>query len=132
MKYMVLMNATSADLASFGAMPREDFLAHIQFMAKLNDELKAKGELVNATGLGGPHEAKLVQARDGGDAPIVTDGPFAEGKEFLAGFWIVDVKDEARIVELAALISSAPGKGGVPMNFPVEVRPIPSQDPTKP
>jgi hypothetical protein len=131
MKYMVLMNATPAGLKSFGSMPREDFRAHVQFMMKLNEDLKAKGELVDAKGLGGPHEAKIVRAREGGGAPIVTDGPFAEGKEFLAGFWILDVKDEARIVEIAGYISTAPGKGGVPLNFPVEVRPIPEQNPSK-
>ncbi len=126
MKYMVLMNATPAGLASFGSMPKEDLQAHIRFMHELNDDLKARGELEIAMGLGGPHEAKLVQARKDAD-PIVTDGPFAEGKEFLAGFWILEVASEARIVEIAAYISSAPGKGGVPLRFPVEVRPVPPQ-----
>ncbi|OJY16991.1 MAG: hypothetical protein BGO98_12560 [Myxococcales bacterium 68-20] len=127
MKYMILMNATAAGLASFGTMSKEDFQAHVGFMLQLNKELEAAGELVDAKGLGGPHEAKMVRAREGGGAPIVTDGPFGESKEFLAGFWILDVRDEARIIEIAARISTAPGKGGVPLNFPVEVRPIPEQ-----
>lgn len=128
---MLLMSATAADLASFGSMPREDFAVHVDFMMKLNEDLKASGELVDGKGLGGPHEAKLVRAREGGGPPVVTDGPFAEGKEFLAGFWILEVRDEARIIEIAARISTAPGEGGVPLNFPVEVRPIPDQDPAK-
>jgi hypothetical protein len=60
----------------------------------------------------------------------VTDGPFAEGKEFLAGFWILNVRNGERAVEIAARISTAPGRGGVPLNMPVELRPIPSQDPS--
>ena len=128
MKYMLLMNATPAGLASFGSMPKEDFKAHVEFMGKLNEDLRATGELVDAIGLGGPHEAKQVRAREGGGLPVVTDGPFGEGKEFLAGFWILDVRDTERAVEIAARISTAPGRGGVPLNFPVEVRPVPNQE----
>jgi hypothetical protein len=127
MKYMLMMNATPVGLATFSSMPPEDLKGHIDFMRQLNEKLAASGELVSATGLGGPEQAKEVRARAGGGAPVVTDGPFGESKEFLAGFWIVDVRDEARILEIAAHISSAPGKGGVPINFPVIVRPIPPQ-----
>ena len=88
------------------------------------------GELVEAVGLGGPHEAKEVRAREGGGPPVVTDGPFGEAKEYLAGFWILDVRNVERVIEIAARISTAPGKGGAPLNIPVEVRPIPSQDPS--
>ena len=130
MKYMVLMNATAAGMKSFGSMSRDEFMAHVDFMMKLNQDLKASGELVEAIGLGGPHEAKEVRAREGGGPPVVTDGPFGEAKEFLAGFWILDVRNVERAIEIAARISTAPGKGGVPLNFPVEVRPIPSQDPS--
>ena len=131
MKYMILMNATAAGLASFGAMSKGEIKAHILFMKGLNEDLKASGELVEAIGLGGPQEAKLVRAREGGGPPVVTDGPFAEGKELLAGFWILDVRSPERVVEIAARISTAPGRGGAPMNFPVEVRPIPDQDVSK-
>lgn len=122
MKYMVLMNATQSNWSSFGSMSADDIRAHIDFMLKTNADLKASGELVDAQGLTGPEQAKLVSARTGGP-PVVTDGPFAEAKEFLAGFWIVNMSPE-RVIEFAAHISSAPGVGGVPMNFPVEVRPI--------
>ena len=96
----------------------------VSFMHALNADLRTRGELVVAEGLTMPNEAKIVQARESGGAPIVTDGPFAEGKEFLAGFWIVDVASPARAVEICAYISTAPGPGGAPMNFPVELRPV--------
>jgi hypothetical protein len=129
MKYMILMNATTKDLAAFGSMSRDDIGRHVGFMHALNAELKKRGEYVVAEGLTGPEEAKIVRAREGGGAPIVTDGPFAEGKELLAGWWIVDVASPERAIELCAEISTAPGPGGVPMNFPVELRPV-GQAPT--
>jgi len=100
----------------------EDFQAHIAFMHSLNKDLVDAGEFVGAEGLAGPGEAKLVRA--GKDGVPVTDGPFAEAKEFLAGFWIVEVDSRERAYELAAKISAAPGPGGVPMNMPVEVREV--------
>ena len=123
MKYMVLMNATMANLGGFGSMKPEEIRAHIQFMGTLNADLQASGELVMAEGLMPPNEAKLVQAKKDA-ATVVTDGPFAETKEYLMGFWILDVKTPERMVEIAARISGAPGAGGAPMNFPVEVRPV--------
>jgi hypothetical protein len=124
MKYMILMNVTAKDFNTFGTMSRDDIGRHIGFMHTLNADLKKRGEFVIAEGLTPPNEAKIVRAREGGGAPIVTDGPFAEGKEFLAGWWIVDVASHARAVELCAHISTAPGVGGTPMNFPVELRPV--------
>lgn len=124
MKYMVLMNATLANLGSFGSMKPEEIQNHVRFMDTLNKELKSSGEWVVAEGLTFPNQAKIVQARKEGGAPIVTDGPFAETKEYLMGFWILDVKSVDRIVEIAGKISTAPGAGGAPMNFPVEVRPV--------
>jgi hypothetical protein len=125
MKYMLMMNATKADLKSFGTtLGPDDIQAHIRFMIALNAELKASGELVDAQGLTGPEQAKVVRARDGGGPPAVTDGPFAEAKEFLAGYWLLDCKSPERVYEIAARISGAPGRGGVPLNFPVEVRPV--------
>ncbi|HTG49610.1 MAG TPA: YciI family protein, partial [Gemmatimonadales bacterium] len=91
----------------------QDLKAHIDFMARLNRELTGKGELVAAEGLASPGQARVVRAAKDG-APAVTDGPFPEAKEFLAGFWIVDVESKDRAYELASRISLAPGKGGVP------------------
>jgi hypothetical protein len=123
MKYMILMSGTVADMNSFGSMSHEDIKRHIDFMAKLNADLKARGELVDSQGLTGPDQAKIVRARQGA-APVVTDGPFPEAKEFLAGYWLVDVSGPERIIELAASISAAPGRDGLPLNFPVEVRAV--------
>jgi hypothetical protein len=121
---MLMMNATKADWGSFGTMPPEDIKRHIEGMIKLNEDLKASGELVGAEGLSLPSDARLVRARAGGGPPAVTDGPFPEAKEFLAGFWIVECRTPERAYEIAARISASPGVGGVPMNFAVEVRPI--------
>jgi hypothetical protein len=100
----------------------EDLQAHIGFMHGLNADLTASGELVGAEGLAPPAEAKLVRA--GKDGAPVTDGPFAEAKEFLAGFWIVDVDRPERAYEIAARASSAPGPGGAPLVIPIEVRQV--------
>jgi hypothetical protein len=103
--------------------PPGDIKAHIQFQHDLNAALLATGELVGAEGLAGPDQAKFVVA-DGAGAPVVTDGPFAESKEFLAGFRIVDVASHERALEIAAMISAAPGIGGVPIRQRVEVREV--------
>jgi hypothetical protein len=123
MKYMILMQANEAGWKSFGGMSPDDLNRHFKFMMDLNKQLAASGELVDAQGLTGPDQAKLVRAQPDGP-PIVTDGPFAEAKEFLAGYWIVELSGPARAVELCARISAAPGRGGVPLNFPVELRPV--------
>src|SRR5678815_1831042 len=93
----------------------EDVKAMVAYMHDLNKDLKAKGELVSAEGLTPPAETRIVRTGKNG-APAVTDGPFAETKEFLAGFWIVDVRTPERAYEIAARASSAPGPGGTPMD----------------
>ena len=99
-------------------------------MHRLNKELKEAGELVGAEGLAGPEAARVVRAGTGG-APEVTDGPFAEAKEFLAGYWIVYVERPDRAYEIAARASAAPGPGGTPLNMPVEVRQVMSAPPVE-
>jgi len=129
MKYMLMMNSTKANWDSFATtLTHDEIMAHVTFMKKLNEELKASGELVDAQGLTGPEQTKVVRARAGGP-PVVTDGPFPEAKEFLAGYWILEVKSPERIMEIAAYISAAPGRGGAPLNIPVEVRPVGSAPP---
>jgi hypothetical protein len=125
MKYMLMMHAprTGWDRAGIGTWPPDDIKAHINFMLGFNKELKEAGELVGAEGLAGPEAARVVRAGRGG-APKVTDGPFAEAKEFLAGFWIIDCESTERAYEIAAQASAAPGKGGVPLNMPIEVRQV--------
>lgn len=101
----------------------EDMKARGEAMGALHQELAASGELVGAEGLTGPQAAKLV-THDGISAPVVTDGPFPESKEFLAGYWLVDVESEQRAIEIAAKTSAAPGPGGTPMGKEIEVRPV--------
>ena len=101
----------------------QDIDAHIAFQHALGRELGESGELVDAQGLSGPDAARVVIS-DGRSAPVVTDGPFPEAKEFLAGYWIVDVDSEERVLEIAAKASAAPGPDGVPIQQPIEVRQV--------
>jgi hypothetical protein len=124
-KYMLLQTYTGGagcDLP-MGEWPPEDIRAHIAFQQTLNDELRDKGEFVDAQGLAGPDAAKVVVS-DGKRSPVVTDGPYPEGKELLAGYRIVDVESEDRALEIAAQVSAAPGPAGVPIQHPVEVRQV--------
>ena len=100
----------------------EEVQAHLDYYGALNDELVARGELVDATILTGPDLAKIVRS-DGG-APVVTDGPFQEFKEWVAGYQIVDVESEERALEIAGKISAVPGPGGVPIEQPIHVRQV--------
>ena len=132
MKYMLMMHAPRSGWkdAGIGTWPVEDIKAHIQFMQDFAKELRNAGELVGAEGLAGPEDARVVRA-DRNGAPQVTDGPFAEAKEFLAGYWIVDVDSTERAYQLAARASAAPGKAGVPLNMPIEVREVMSAPPAE-
>jgi hypothetical protein len=114
--------------AGIGTWPPEDIKAHIGFMMQFNKELKESGELVGAEGLAGPEAARIVRAGANG-VPEVTDGPFAEAKEFLAGYWIVDVASTERAYQIAAEASAAPGPGGKPLNMAIEVRQVMSGPP---
>ena len=116
--------------AGIGTWPPGDIKTHISFMMGFNKELKEAGELVGAEGLAGPEAALVVRAGKNG-APEVTDGPFAEAKEFLAGYWIVDCENRERAYAIAARVSAAPGKGGVPLNMPIEVREVMSAPPVE-
>jgi hypothetical protein len=122
MKFMLMMHYRG-DGPAIHTWPPEDIRAHIQFMLDFNQQLTASGELVDAQGLAGPEQAKLVRAKKGGGA-VVTDGPFAEAKELLAGFWIVDCASEARAIEIAAQASAAPGLAGAQMSIPIELRQV--------
>ena len=123
MKFMLMMQGTRSGWESMGSWTPAEIRAHIAFMLQLNEELKRSGELLLAEGLDLPHNAKLVRAQDAA-APVVSDGPFAETKEFLAGFWIVDVPSPERAVEIAARASTAPGPGGKPLGIPIEIRQV--------
>ncbi len=129
MKYMLMMHAPRVK-GGWQALnwPQEDFKAHIEFMRRFAKELGESGELVGAEGLAGPEEARIVRAGKNG-TPEVTDGPFAEAKEFLAGYWIVDVENTQRAYDIAARASAAPGPGAKPLNMAIEVRQVMSAPP---
>jgi len=130
MKFILMMGMkTDQGSQSRGIMtwPEEDIQAHIQFVMDLNKQLKTDGELVSAEGLAWPDQAKLVRADKDG-APV-TDGVFPESKEFLIGYWVIDVESAERAYQIAARASAAPGPGGVPLNMPIEVRQIMSGPP---
>jgi hypothetical protein len=129
LKYILMMNCPKTGYDTFGAWPKSDIQAHIAFMRGLNKALREAGEFVSAEGLASPQEAKLVRAgRDG--API-TDGVFPEAKEYLAGYWIVDVESPEQAFAIAARASAAPGPGGAPLNMPIEVRQVMSGPPVE-
>lgn len=102
--------------------------AHLDYYAALNRALTDSGELVEHTILTGPDHAIIVNG-DGVTAPVRTDGPFAEFKEWVAGYQIVDVESEQRAVEIAGLVSAVPGPGGVPTRQPVHVRRVMDEGP---
>ena len=130
MKYMLMMHAPRGTGEwSVGQWTPEALKAHIDFMHRLNHDLTEAGELVDGQGLAGPGEARVVRAGKSG-APEVTDGPFAEAKEFLAGFWIVDCESAERAYAIAARASSAPGPNGAPLNMAIEVRQVMSAPPS--
>ena len=131
MKYMLMMNAPRANGDwNVSSWAPQDLKAHIDFMIGFAKDLGANGELVAAEGLATPGEARIVRATKNGP-PAVTDGPYAEGKEFLAGYWIVDCDSVERAYAIAARASAAPGKGGVPLNMPIEVREVMSAPPVE-
>ena len=121
MKYMLLMKYDVEGVPPIHTWSPEDLRRQIQFQKDLDASLVESGELVGAEGLAWPDTAKLVRS-DGVQPPVITDGPFAESKEFLAGFWVVDVESEARAIEIAATASASPGPAGVPMQQVIEVR----------
>ena len=127
MRYILLMSGTKAGVDSYRAWSKKDIDAHMAVLTSLNRELAASGEFVATQPLAAPHEAKIVRGLKEG-MPI-TDGIFPESKEFLLGYWIVDVAAPERAYEIAGRISAAPGSGGVPTNMPIEVRELPIRAP---
>jgi hypothetical protein len=126
MKYILMMNGTKADFEWYAKWSKKDLEAHFAFMNAFNKDLKDTGVFVAAEGLGFPNEAKLVRA--GSDGTPVTDGVFPEAKEFLAGFWIIDVESPEQAYKLAARVSAAPGNRSRGSQ-PIEVRQVLSGPP---
>ena len=125
MKFMLLQNygPAASEMAPIHEWSEADVQAHIEFQIALNRELAALGELVDARGLAGPEVARFVVS-DGVHPPVVSDGPFPETKELVAGYRVVDVVSPERAIEIAARISAAPGAGGAAVRQPIEVREV--------
>ncbi len=127
MKYILMMNCPRNGYELMGTWPKKAVQDHMAFMHMLNKELRETGELVSAEGLADPRQAIIVRVGKNGEP--VTDGVFPESKEFLAGYWIVDVESEKRAHEIAARASSAPDPNGKPFVIPIEVRQVMSGPP---
>ena len=127
MKYILLMNAPKAGFETYRAWSNNDVRAHYAVLKGINQELSESGEFVATAGFAWPDQARVVRAGKNG-APM-TDGVFPESKEFLAGYWIVDVESAERAYEIAARISGAPGPGGTSLSMPIEVRQVMSGPP---
>ncbi len=129
MKFMLMMHAPRGDGGyAIDDWKPEELQAHMRFMMDLNKELREAGELVGVEGLAPPAQARIVRSKGEG-APEITDGPFAESKEFLAGYWIVDVESADRAYAIAGKASTAPGPGGKPLGIEIEVRQVMSPPP---
>lgn len=120
MKYILLMSGTMAGMEGYHAWSQKDIDAHMAILRDINKELAGTGEFVATQGLAEPRDAKVVSGEKNGMP--VTDGVFPESKEFLLGYWIVDVATAERAYAIAGRISAAPGPGNVPTNMPIEVR----------
>jgi hypothetical protein len=121
-KYLVLSKyGEVADVPSMDEWDPADIQAHLDYLTALNQDLLARGELVDAQALTGPDDAVLVSF-NGSGAPVLTDGPFPEMKELLAGYQTIDVESRERAIEIAAAVSAAPGPGGVPLAQRIELR----------
>lgn len=99
----------------------EEVAAHMQFMQDFADRLQASGEYIDGQAVA--PEGTFVRY-DGEGRPPVTDGPFAETKDLIAGWMVIDVDDYDRAVELAAELSAAPAAGGKPLQEWIELRPF--------
>jgi len=122
MKYILMMSSTKAGVSAYHTWSQSDRDTHMQTLGTIVKELVETGEFVAEQGLAEPKEAKVVRGEKNG-LPV-TDGIFPESKEFLLGYWIVDVATSERAYAIAGRISSAPGPGGIPTNMPIEVRQI--------
>ena len=122
-RYLLIVNFESGiDETPIEEWKPEEVTAHLDYYRALHKELVASGELVASEILTPPNLAKIVTSD--GTTPVVTDGPFQEIKEWVAGYQIVDVDSEERAIEIAGKISAVPGRNGVPTGQPIHVRQI--------
>ena len=126
-KYLLLKHYTGGperhpDFAPMSEWSEDEITAHLAFQRHVGELLRKNGEFVDVQAL--TPERTYVSYGGPGAAPVTTDGPFPETKELAAGWFMIDVDSAARAYEVAAYISSAPGKGGQPVHEWIEVRPV--------
>ena len=122
MRFMLMMHVGQDDGREVLEWAQEDIAKMIEFQRAFDRELEENGEMVFNAGLAWPDQARIVTYADG--TPVVSDGPFPPGREFLIGFWVVECDSEERAYAIAAKASSSPGPGGAPTGVPIEVRPL--------
>ena len=122
MKYILMMHGKQGDWDEYASWSKEDLQHNVEFMQRFNKELHDSGVSVDTKRLAGPQEAKIVRAGTNGEP--VSDGVFPEGKEFLAGYWVIDVESPEEAYRIAACASAAPGTVGKPVNMAIEVRQV--------
>jgi hypothetical protein len=122
MKFILMMTGTKANFDEYAKWSKADLERNVAFMRKFSKELKDSGVFVGTEGLAWPGQAKIVRAGQNGEP--ITDGVFPESKEFLAGYWIIDVENPEQAYRIAAKASAAPGPGGKPGSMPIEVRQV--------
>jgi hypothetical protein len=130
MKYMILLYGSQQDYDAMTgkqvpgkpAWGAEDFAAMGAFMVEFTKGLAESGELVETRGLTAPVHARRIELTDG--VPVVTDGPYAETQEVLAGYWVVDCESFDRATQIAARLSNCPGPAGAAADAVIDVRPI--------
>lgn len=122
MKYILMMHGKKGAWDEYTSWSKEDLQRNMDFMQRFNKELQDSGVFVDTRGLAWPPEAKMVRA--GNDGEPIIDGVFPETKEFLAGYWIIDVDSAEQAYKIAARASAAPGPAGKPANTPIEVRQV--------
>ncbi|MET9650449.1 MULTISPECIES: YciI family protein [unclassified Streptomyces] len=130
MKYLVMVQGAQADYEAMSgkgseqspAWSEQELRAMFAFMQSVNDDLAESGELVDAQGLLEPARTRFVTADKDG-RPVVTDGPYGETKEVLAGYWVLDCESLERVTEIAARVAQCPQPAGA-KDYPVVIRPI--------
>jgi len=122
MKYILMMHGKKSGWDEYARWSKEDLQRNVEFMRSFSKELHDAGVFVDTKGLAWPQEARIVRAGNNGEP--VTDGIFPESKEFLAGYWVIDVESPEQAYQIAARVSAVPGSGGKPANLPIEVRQV--------
>jgi hypothetical protein len=130
MKYLVMVQGTQADYEAMQgkasthspAWSEQELQAMYAYMTAINDDLSETGEMIDGQGLVEPAQIRLVTLGDDGKA-VITDGPYSETKELLAGYWVLDCASLERVTEIAERVARCPVPEGV-TDYPVVIRPI--------